>query len=213
MSKKLKKSKKWNRWGCRERELYQTEKNEGITLIALIVTIIVLLILAGISISMLTGQNGILPRASEAKEKTEKANLRDLVQIALIGSYNEIGEIDWDRLNGNLEEIEGLTNGLPISTLPATLETDEYNIIIRKDGTVVVSEWKQTGYEITNGKITVKVGDYVLNYDELSEEIQNVSVSTSESGHTDIQTLNTENLGWRILGVGENGSLELISDK
>ena len=48
-------------------------KNRGITLIALVVTIIVLLILAGISISMLTGQNGILNRASETKEKTETA--------------------------------------------------------------------------------------------------------------------------------------------
>ena len=46
-------------------------KNRGITLIALVVTIVVLLILAGISISMLTGQNGILNRAAEAKEKTE----------------------------------------------------------------------------------------------------------------------------------------------
>ena len=44
------------------------KRNKGITLIALVVTIIVLLILAGISISMLTGQNGILNRASEAKK-------------------------------------------------------------------------------------------------------------------------------------------------
>ena len=45
-------------------------RNKGITLIALVVTIIVILILAGISIAMLTGQNGILNRAAEAKEKT-----------------------------------------------------------------------------------------------------------------------------------------------
>ncbi len=45
-------------------------RNKGITLIALVVTIIVLLILAGISIAMLTGQNGILNRAAEAKDKT-----------------------------------------------------------------------------------------------------------------------------------------------
>ena len=51
------------------------KKNLGITLIALVVTIVVLLILAGISISMLTGQNGILNRATEAKEKTEKAQI------------------------------------------------------------------------------------------------------------------------------------------
>ena len=51
------------------------KKNPGITLIALVVTIVVLLILAGISISMLTGQNGILNRATEAKEKTERAQI------------------------------------------------------------------------------------------------------------------------------------------
>ena len=47
------------------------KKNKGITLIALVVTIIVLIILAGISIAMLTGQNGILNRATEAKNATE----------------------------------------------------------------------------------------------------------------------------------------------
>ena len=51
------------------------KKNPGITLIALVVTIVVLLILAGISISMLTGQNGILNRATEAKEKTDQAQI------------------------------------------------------------------------------------------------------------------------------------------
>ena len=42
------------------------KNNKGITLIALVVTIIVLLILAGVSIAMLSGQNGILNRASQA---------------------------------------------------------------------------------------------------------------------------------------------------
>ena len=46
---------------------------KGITLIALVVTIIVLLILAGVSISMLTGQNGILTQASESKLKSENS--------------------------------------------------------------------------------------------------------------------------------------------
>jgi flagellar basal body-associated protein FliL len=51
-------------------------KNKGITLIALIVTIIVLLILAGVSIAMLTGENGILNRASYAVIQTEIARNR-----------------------------------------------------------------------------------------------------------------------------------------
>ena len=57
-------------------------ENKGITLIALVVTIIVLLILAGISVSMLTGQNGILNRASEAKEKTDTANKDEQRKLA-----------------------------------------------------------------------------------------------------------------------------------
>ena len=58
------------------------KKNQGITLIALVVTIIVLLVLAGISIQMLTGQNGILNRASEAKKKTEFAEMEEKIKLA-----------------------------------------------------------------------------------------------------------------------------------
>ena len=58
------------------------KNNRGITLIALVVTIIVLLILAGISISMLTGQNGILNRATEAKEKTETSSVDEKRKLA-----------------------------------------------------------------------------------------------------------------------------------
>lgn len=51
---------------------YITNKKEtkGITLIALVITIIILLILAGISIAMLTGENGILKKAQESKNTT-----------------------------------------------------------------------------------------------------------------------------------------------
>ena len=50
---------------------------KGITLIALVVTRIVLLILAGISISMLTGENGILTKTNVAKESTELSTYKE----------------------------------------------------------------------------------------------------------------------------------------
>ncbi len=59
------------------------KKNEGITLIALVITIIVLLILAGVSISLLSGENGILKRASDAKTKTDISNLKEEVQLVM----------------------------------------------------------------------------------------------------------------------------------
>ena len=59
------------------------KNNKGITLISLVVTIIVILILASLSISTLMGQNGILTRVSEAKIKTEEAQLLEELQIAI----------------------------------------------------------------------------------------------------------------------------------
>ena len=85
------------------------KKENGITLIALVTTIIVLLILAGVSIAMLTGQNGILTQAQNAKEKTEIASEKEAIQLIMINremsndeKYN-IGEELRDRTlaNGN----------------------------------------------------------------------------------------------------------------
>ena len=57
--------------------------NKGITLIALVITIIVLLILAGVSIAMLTGDNGILTQAGNAQKETTKAEAEEAVKLAL----------------------------------------------------------------------------------------------------------------------------------
>lgn len=57
------------------------KKNRGITLIALVITIIVLLILAGISIATLTGQNGILNKANTAKEESKKAEYEETIKL------------------------------------------------------------------------------------------------------------------------------------
>lgn len=70
------------------------KKNQkGITLIALVVTIIVLLILAGVSIAMLTGQNGILNRATESSWKTKLGEARDMLGLTIstyLTDYNAV---------------------------------------------------------------------------------------------------------------------------
>ena len=58
------------------------KQKKGITLIALVITIIVLLILAGISISMLSGDNGILRKAVDAKTWTENSQITERIQLA-----------------------------------------------------------------------------------------------------------------------------------
>ena len=57
-------------------------RNKGITLIALVITIIVLLILAGVAIAMLSGENGILKKAAEAKTQTEQKSTEEQIKLA-----------------------------------------------------------------------------------------------------------------------------------
>ena len=60
------------------------KQKQGITLIALVITIIVLLILAGVSIAMLTGNNGILTQATNAKEQTQISSEKEAIQLTMI---------------------------------------------------------------------------------------------------------------------------------
>ena len=82
-------------------------KNQrGITLIALLITIIVLLILAGVSIAMLTGENGILNKATSARSETNKAEAVERINLALNAVKAEIfdQQVDtqsWEPLTGS----------------------------------------------------------------------------------------------------------------
>ena len=60
--------------------------SKGITLIALVITIIVLLILAGVTIATLTGENGILTRATDAREQTELADEKEKIELSAVGA-------------------------------------------------------------------------------------------------------------------------------
>ena len=78
-------------------------KKNGITLIALVITIIVLLILAGVSIAMLTGENGILTQAQKAKNETEEARIEEENRITdyedYISQYTNGGYVESKGVN------------------------------------------------------------------------------------------------------------------
>lgn len=79
--------------------------NTGITLIALVVTIIVLLILAGISIAMLSGNNGILKQVTEARTNTERESIIEQAKIDVLAyqTDNQSGKIGKDQLKNVLD--------------------------------------------------------------------------------------------------------------
>ena len=83
----------------------KTRSNKGITLIALVITIIVLLILAAVTISALSGDNGILKRATEAKQKTGRADALEKIRLAVMtATTNGVGEANLDDLKAELEK-------------------------------------------------------------------------------------------------------------
>ena len=90
----------------------QKSKEKGITLVALVVTIIVLIILAGVSIAMLVGENGIITQAQRAAQETEQAkrdeeaglsSLETAIQEALGNVYNEEKGVNAPKLKEGME--------------------------------------------------------------------------------------------------------------
>ena len=81
------------------------QNTRGITLIALVITIIVLLILAGVSISMLTGTNGILTQAQNAKQVTEESAEKEKRQLSQIEASTHLENYDYTDAEGNTAKI------------------------------------------------------------------------------------------------------------
>ena len=77
------------------------KEEKGITLIVLVITIIVLLILAGVSIAMLTGENGILTQARKAKDVTEIASEEEYIRLIITEE-----EITKYKIGEELKEVE-----------------------------------------------------------------------------------------------------------
>ena len=89
-----------------ERNIKQLIKtSNGITLIALVITIIVLLILAGVTIATLTGDNGILGKAKTAKTTNDEEKAKEQIKIAVMGCYGDDGKLNYEDLKKNLEQI------------------------------------------------------------------------------------------------------------
>ena len=114
-------------------------RNKGITLIALVVTIIVLLILAGVSIATLTGENGILTRANDSKTQTEIGEEKEAIGLA----YNGV-------------IADNLGDGVSASDLQDELISNGYNVTASGSSPITVKfNDSQRVYEIdANGNIT-----------------------------------------------------------
>ena len=114
------------------------KERKGITLIALVITIIVLLILAGVSIAMLTGQNGILTQAQNAKTTTDNKSAEEKVKLAVMAaiSQSKDGTLDADKLVAEIVNNYGGTATKTGTGFPVNATVDGKSFTIDGDGNV-----------------------------------------------------------------------------
>lgn len=163
------------------------KRSKGITLIALVVTIIVLLILAGISISMLMGQNGILNRAAESKREHTVAQEREAIAIAYSASMNvdNIGKVTGLELQNELDKIMKNTAVTENDTdLNILFKDTLHRYTISQDGTITKKD--DLTPEEANKIVRILSSNRVLTADGTVKYIGNESLNT-----TDCTKLNT----------------------
>lgn len=188
----------------------RTKEIKGITLIALIVTIIILLILAGVAIAILTGENGILSKASNASEETNKQTATEKINLKItniqIATYTEKQQMPnlQDLANGLCNDAENeieyvITKGEPLASQLPFVDTKGYNSIFTKlteypyefeidsdlrlasiDGIKVANTNKDKDYE----QVMNKIGD-------LETKLETLGTENAEL-KTEVQTLKNE---------------------
>lgn len=80
----------------------QTKKDKGITILALVITIIVLLIITGISISGLSGENGIISKANQASMETQKGIYQEELEVIGIRLQRKSRKLEFRKINGTI---------------------------------------------------------------------------------------------------------------
>ena len=160
----------------------RAKKENGITLIALIITIIVILILTGVTLSITLGDNGLVNKAKEASTQTQVAMDRELLLSAVVGAMGNDGKVNLSAIN--LPEGFTGSDGTYTSKNGNAFTVSENGEIVYTGSDNVT----ENGDEIQTGEIDLS-GKYYLMYPELEyyyEIINNsVMVGVTDDGETD----------------------------
>ena len=158
-------------------KLFGNRQNSGITLVALVITIVVLLILAGISIQMLKGDNGIIGKANEAKLESRAGDVEELVQL-------------WKIKNENIKtknELEGKNDAL--------VSKEEMLENLKKEDKVFDNE-------IDTGREIIIIGTREIPYgEEVDKSALIMLVNSGDTGEVWLPILETEE--GRIIDWGD----------
>jgi len=169
---------------------HKINKTSGITMISLIVTIIILLLLAGISIMMLTGDNGILNRAIQARKESEEKEIEEEVKILYLSALTQgKGQIAEENLRNELNSKFG-QNGYTLS--------NDLKVVTIGDTVINLQQIENSFWIYNHTTNTVKKGNLELNVGDC------INMAPYEVEKKQF------NGKWRVLGE-ENGQLLLLS--
>ena len=131
---------------------------KGITLVALVITIVVLLILAGVSITAISGNNGVVTKAADAKKETEEAEAREELEQVIGAAQADFSQLWMNNTSLSFFNVLGTTTAT--DKIDLTKYSSTYNIT----------------YDSTNktGTITKKKPDNSTSYSFELEEIGNM---------------------------------------
>ncbi len=201
------------------------KERKGITLIALVITIVIMLILAGISINLVVGQNGIIGRAKEAKEKSEKQSIIEEIKFEIataeIDNSESILKEELESIlikYGKIEDDVLVTNKgnymIPISEI-----YENWSNVIRDSNNLVDVTMLQYGKRVVNNVVNDDNNFVSTNQIEIipgktyisSRNIQNINYYNNEK-----EFISQENgvggtyisKGWK---VPENASYMIVS--
>ena len=177
----------------------KTRKMKGITLVALVVTVVVLLILAGISLNLVLGDNGIITKAQEAAAKTEESSATESFSMYLTGLRLANGDGDnfrlADYLSSNIGN-EGIEDFLNNGDGHAQVAYKGYKYLVNLDDYTFEYLGKTDGNGVNRHIKQV--------LDNNNEDVPGIAMV--EAGE-----LETEDLGWEVLSVNGDGSVNLIA--
>ena len=176
------------------------KNNKGITLVALVVTIVVLLILAGVSINLVIGDNGIITKAKQAASATEEASAKNDMELFLTGL----------RMDKELDASFRLADYLSSNIGNEGIE----DFLNNGDGTA------QVAYK--GNKYSVNLEDYTFEYlgktdgmgvnRHIKQVLDNNNEDVPGIAMVEAGELETEDLGWKVLSINDDGTVNLIAN-
>ena len=177
------------------------KNTKGITLVALIITVIILLILAGVTISLVIGDNGLITKSKQGVEESEMASIKEQAELTL--DDLEFDHVLKDTNVNTLTQLKKLNSAFDGSYLQGNkvvVNNEKYDIYLKNPTTVLVKKHPK-----------VKNGDLIVVYDvnQYSEENTNISIYVSIAGlNADYKSFAEEKLNGKLPEEKEQMFLE-----